>query len=88
MYMENLIGDNNVLAFVISFLSSVVVAYITAKLTLSNSKKSITAEHFKQQSIDLQKINLEFWSSMLSSEISTAIKKYKIRATEVRYEAQ
>ena len=78
MYMENLIGDNNVLAFVMSFLSSVVVAYITAKLTLSNSRKSITAEHFKQQSIELQKINLEFWSSMLSSEISTAIKKYKI----------
>lgn len=76
--MENLIGDNNGLAFVISFISSVIVAYITAKLTLSNSKKSITAEHFKQQSIELQKINLEFWSSMLSSEISTAIKKYKI----------
>ena len=76
--MENLIDDSNVLSFVISFLSSVLVAYITAKLTLSNSKKSITTEHFKQQSIELQKINLEFWSSMLSSEISTAIKKYKI----------
>lgn len=78
MYMENLIGDSNVLAFVISFLSSVVVAYITAKLTLSNSKKSITAEHFKQQGIELQKINLEFWYSVLSSELSVALKKYEI----------
>ena len=78
MYMENLIGDNNVLAFVISFLSSVVVAYITAKLTLSNSKKSITTEYFKQQSIEVQKNNLEFWYSVLSNELSVALKKYKI----------
>ena len=78
MYMENLIGDRNVLAFIISFLSSVVVAYITAKLTLSNSKKSITTEHFKQQSIEVQKINLEFWYSVLSNELSVALKKYKI----------
>ena len=50
--MENLIDDSNVLSFVISFLSSVLVAYITSKLTLSNSKKSITTKHFKQQSIE------------------------------------
>lgn len=49
---------------IIGFMVTIIVAYITAKLTSKNTKKSLTTQYFKEKGVVLQEKILRFWSDL------------------------
>lgn len=72
---KDIINNDNIIQ-ILSLIVTILIAYITAKLTLKNTKKSITAEHFKQKGIEIQERNLQFWCSILTISYDKAMLDY------------
>lgn len=72
---KNIIDNDNIIQ-ILGFIVTIIVAYITAKLTLKNTKKSITTEYFKQKGVEIQENNLQFWCSILTISYEEAMIEY------------
>ena len=79
---KDIINNDNMIQ-ILSFIVTIAVAYITAKLTLKNTKNSITTEHFKQKGVEIQENNLQFWCSILTTTYEEAIIEYIKRRNKI-----
>lgn len=60
---EFMLTDNGIK--ILGFIVTIVVAYITAKLTSKNTKKSLTTQHFKEKGVNIQEKVLKFWCGLV-----------------------
>lgn len=58
-----ILSDNGVK--IIGFVVTIGIAYITAKLTSQNEKKSFTTQYFKEKGVAVQEKVLKFWSALV-----------------------
>lgn len=73
--ISEIINNDNIVTL-IGFCVTVLIAYITARKTLSNNIKSINTEHFKNRGIEVQQRVLDTWCGILSFDMETALQKY------------
>lgn len=73
--LEEIIKNDNVVTL-IGFCVTALIAYITARKTLSNNIKSINVEHFKNKGIEVQQRVLDTWSGILFFDMETSLNKY------------
>ena len=58
-YKDFILSENGMK--IMGFIVTIIVAYITAKFTSKNTKKSLTTQYFKDKGVDLQEKILRFW---------------------------
>lgn len=73
--ISEIINNDNIVTL-IGFCVTALIAYITARKTLSNNIKSINTEHFKNRGIEVQQRVLDTWCGVLSFDMETALQKY------------
>lgn len=64
--MENVTTffENNFTIEIIKILASILIAYITAKVAIRNTKKTLTTQYFKEKGSALQEDILKFWCTL------------------------
>lgn len=62
---------------ILEFITTIIIAYITAKITAKNAKKTLTTQYFKDEGVKTQESVLKFWCALLLNnfDIQTAYKK-------------
>ena len=60
---EFMLTDNGIK--ILGFVVTIVVAYVTAKLTSRNTKKSLTTQYFKEKEVNVQEKVLKFWCGLV-----------------------
>ena len=49
---------------ILEFIATIIIAYLTARITANNTKKNLTTQYFKEKGIALQEKILRFWCEL------------------------
>lgn len=79
-----LIPDNGMK--LLSFISTIVIAYITAKFAARNTKKNLTTQYFKEKGVNVQEQVLRFWCTLVMNNFdisSSYVKTNNIKNNKI-----
>lgn len=69
---------------IIGYIITIIISFITAKLTSKNSYKNLITQYFKEQSVETQEKVLKFWCGLFMGNFNIIETYYNITNKEIK----